>query len=209
MTVQDENVTIIEAGERFLVEDRDSGSKGIMPILVDAGYKIEVIKVDKGILQNERDRERACDYMLVANGDTDDENSTSGGLNRVICMTELKGTGKENEINHAYSQVSQSIDRIPAEYMKSTDYMMAAIAGAQDKTLPSMINPEKKKLCEKMYSKSRHKVNDMNKLVFYIQPNVRIRKAFVNTSKNPRVIECYSRKGAEIPVPSMLVDVIK
>ncbi len=199
MSERDTNVTVICAGNSFLITDGESGSKGVMPIIVDNGYMVKIVKVDKGILSNERESERACDYIMIAKDKFD----------KIVCMTELKGTYNGNEISHAYNQISQSIDRIPVEYFNNAQYVMAAVAGAQDKTLPSMINQEKRKLCQKMRLKCMAKVKDMNKLVFYVQPSKGIKKAYVNNKKNPCVIECHSKHGAEIPVPSMLVEAIE
>ena len=201
MIEQDANTKILCAEDQFIVEDRESGSRGIMPIQVDTGYEVEVIKVDKGILHNEKEKERACDFMLISKCEANDD--------KVVCMLELKGTENGKEISHAYNQIRQSINRISAESIKNACYLMAAIAGAQDKTLPSMITPEKRKLCKVMISKSRNKVSNMDRLLFYVQPNAKTKKAYVNISRNPRVIECHSKKGAAISVPSMLIEAVE
>lgn len=201
MIEQDANTTILCAEDQFLVEDRESGSRAIMPIQVDTGYEVEVIKVDQGILHNEKEKERACDFMLISKCEVNDD--------KAVCMLELKGTENGKEISRAYNQIRQSISRVSKEYIKNACYLMAAIAGAQDKTLPSMINQEKRELCKVMFSKSRRKIANMDKLLFYVQPNARIKKAHVNISKNPRVIECHTMKGAAIPVPSMLIEAVE
>lgn len=201
MIKKDENFTTIDAGERYIIKDQESGSKGIMPILVDTGYKVEIIKLDKGILCNEKENERACDFMLIA----------KDGSCKIVCMTEIKGTDNEKEIAHAYNQISQSINRIPNNYLAGSDISMAAIVGAQDKTLPRMINHEKKDLCKALFSKTKNKqkVKNMDNLVFYVQPNNAIKRAYVNINKTPYVIECHSKKGAEIPFPSMPLGLVQ
>lgn len=201
MIEQDANTKILCAGDQFLVEDRESGSRGIMPIQVDTGCEVELTKVDEGILCNENEGERACDFMLISKCEVNDD--------KVVCMLELKGTGNGKEISRAYNQIRQSINRISGRYKDNARYLMAAIAGAQDKTLPSMINQEKRELCKVMFSKSRRKIANMDKLLFYVQPNAKTKKAYVNINRNPCVIECHSGKGAAIPVPSMLIEAVE
>ena len=199
MIEENENTIFLRTGERFVVKDRESGSRAIMPIIVDDEYKVGVVKVDNGIINNVKNRERACDYMLISEGKSE----------KIVCMIELKGTDSEKEISHAYNQISQSIDRVSEIYLKESDYVIATIAGAQDKTLPSMITKEKRNLCKKLFSRSKIKVKDMDKLVFYVQPDVRTKKAYINKNKRPRVIECHSKNGADIPVPTMLLEALK
>ena len=199
MIEKDINTKIINEKERFIVEDRDSGSRGVMPIVVDEGYEVEIVKVDKGILNNQQVSERACDYMLISKKESE----------KLVCMNEIKGTANAKEITHAYNQISQSIDRLSQKYLRDSDYIIATIVGAQDKTIPRMIGREKRNLCKKMFSKSKIKVKDMDNLVIYIQPNKRIEKAYVNKHKMPRVIECHTRNEANIPFTSMLLEAVK
>ena len=178
--------------------------------MVDNGYEVEVIKVDGGILKNTKENERACDYMLVSKKEEKNAKVVSErNLSKVVCMIELKGTNREKEISHAYDQISQTIDRLPEKYINNQEYLVATIAGAQDKTLPSMITKEKRELCKKLSVKCKNKVKNIEKLVFYIQPNIRTKKACVNKKKKPFVIECHSKNGAYIPVPELLLEMIE
>lgn len=200
MAEKDNNIKKIESGHCFTIKDEESGSKAIMPVIVDKGYEADVIKVDNGILKNLKDRERACDFALIINSENEKE--------KITCMTELKGTGNDKEINHAFDQIRQSICRI-SDYIENSDYLIAVIAGTSDKTLPRMINQKNRELCKQLLSKSRKKVSNMNKLIVYIQPKNGITKATLKPKKSPCVIECHSKRGSEIPIPSLLIEAVE
>ena len=166
---------------------------------MDDGYCVAIIKVDGGIMHNEKDDENAYDFVIIASNSND----------KMGCVTEIKATEKGEKVLHAYEQISLSIKRNNREYIYNSDYVMAAIVGTQGKTLPSMINPKKKELYRLLQSRFKQKVRNIDKLVFYVQVSNKNKKVFVNKSKSPYVIECNLKTGGEILVPSTLKEAVE
>ncbi len=196
---QNDNTLELLADEKYTIADKESGSRAFMPIHIDTGYAVEIIKLDDGQMPCGRDNERICDYLLTCKG----RNPS------IVCVTELKGTKKDEKVSDAYEQLLQTVKRQCSVFVHKASYAMAAIAGAQDKSLPRGNNGERRALCKELLKLSEEKVKNMDNLVFYVQPDVKVKKAYVNYNRSPRVIMCHSKTGAQIPVPSMLIEAVK
>lgn len=204
-------VTILESGEKYTLEDFETKSHGIFPIKVDDGYQIEVAKLDGELIEHRRERERCSDALLYTIPEKEGE--------KITCLVELKGTEKEEKVDYAVDQLLKTIGYLQdlqeypklKKYLEDRSYVMAAIAGAPDKTLPRSANSKITPLCRKLYSlsKNRKSVRKMEDLVFYVAPDKVCRKFSIAGQSSPYSIRCHNAANAFIPVPETLNEILK
>ncbi len=205
-------IKIVEAEEKYLLNDMDTGSKAIVPIQVDTDNAVEVVQVDGGLITGLPEGKAICDN-LVFTLDTRVQNL------KITWLIELKGTKKSSEVQHAITQIVESIEylndsvRYPeaSKYLKQRDYVFAAVAGAPDKTLPVINNEEIKTLCKKLNAMcgKRKEIKNMFALFCYIKPNKSYKKAVRSGNKPPYEILCSSSNTGYIPYPSMLLELLR
>lgn len=192
------------------IEDKESGSKSILPLAVDEKHVLEVIKLDKGVIGELKEGEVIGDVIFSAM--PVEEGS------KIACLAELKGSDRSDKVDHAVLQLEktiphlQDLEKYPffAPYLNA-DFMMAAIVGAPDRTLPKCTDDRSRALCSKLYrlSKQRAHIKQMNGLLFYVVLNKNTKMYSINGEKAPYTISCYSSKGARIPVPKALEELIQ
>lgn len=205
-------VSQLTEGQRFVIKDVEHKSKAFVPLQVDSGNDIEVVKVDGGLITGLPKGEKICDNLVY----TIKDNKT--GL-KITWIIELKGTKNDKEAKYAVDQIIKSIQHMQdqisypqaAKYITNRDFVFAAVAGAPDKTLPALNNDDIKILCKKLMaiSKKRKEIRDMFMLFCYIRPNERCRNAEVNGNKAPYSILCYNKQDGYISYPSMLIKLLE
>jgi len=203
---------ILKSGEKSIINDKDTGSKAIVPIQADKDNEIEIVQIDGGLITGLSEGNVICDN-LVFSLDTQVQNV------KITWLIELKGTKKPNEVQHAITQITKSIEYLndsvkypeASKYLKQRDYVFAAVAGAPDKTLPVINNDEIKTLCKKLNSMcgKRKDIKNMFVLFCYIKPNKSYSKAVRSGNKPPYEILCSSGSGGYISYPSMLLELLK
>ena len=179
------------------IDDIESGSKAVFPIIVDQDYRVKVCRIDT---QNKSQTAgKACDFFIMCE---------KKGC-KVSCLTELKGTQHEKLVSDAMNQLLSSMENMKVSYMEGSDFALGIIVGAPDKTLPKMISPNSRKVCKKLLvlCNKKKKISNMDNLLITIQPDKTIKKAMI-WKKNPPVIKCHSQRGAHVPVPSMLIEAV-
>lgn len=205
-------ITNLTGGQRYTIEDTEHKSKAFIPLQIDTENLVEVVQVDGGLITGLQKGEFICDNLVY----TIKDNHTNLNITWII---ELKGTKNDKEAKHTIEQIMKSIqymqDQISypqaVKYITNRDYVFAAVAGAPDKTFPTMNNDEIKTLCKKLrtLSKKRKDIKDMFMLFCYIRPNKRYKKAEVKGNKPPYDIWCYNSKDGYIPFPSMLMKLLE
>lgn len=198
-------------GQTCIIKDTAHKSKAFVPIRVDTGNSIQVVKVDGGLITGLSEGEVICDNLVY----TLKDNST--GLN-ITWIIELKGTQNAKEAKHAIEQIIKSIqymqDQISfpqaTKYITNRDFVFAAVAGAPDKTLPILNNEDIKSLCKKLkvLSRRRKDVKDMFTLFCYIKPNERCKRAELRGHSAPYDIVCYNKQDGYIAYPSLLIKML-
>lgn len=126
-------------GNRYTIEDPESGSRGKVKILIAEKNVAEVVKVDKGLIRNVPKGKFICDNLVYTVKD--------GKHNlKITWLIELKGSGNEHEAKHCIDQIMDTIGYLrdsagypqAEEYLDGRDLVFAAIVGAPDKTLPAL-----------------------------------------------------------------------
>ncbi len=192
------------------IEDAESGSKAFMPIELSDGWHMDVIKLDKGIIQDLKEREEISDILFSVLSDE--------GEDRITCLAELKGSGQERKANKAVSQMQKTatylmeIEKYPfmSEYLE-TNYMMAAIVGAPDKKIPRCTAHKDKKLCKWLYrmSKQRAHIKNMDGLIFYVQLHKEIKCCQLSGNTAPYIVLCHASNGKRMPVPQVFDELLQ
>ncbi|MBO5352078.1 MAG: hypothetical protein J6A77_02145 [Lachnospiraceae bacterium] len=206
------HIRILQQEEKLLINDKETGSKAIVPIQVDKNHLVEVVQIDGGLITGLPERKAICDNLIFSL-------ETQVQSLRITWLIELKGTQKSSEVQHAVTQIIESIEYLndsvkypeASKYLKQRDYVFAAVAGAPDKTLPIINNDEIKALCKKLNRMcgKRKEIKNMFSLFCYIKPNKNYNKAVCRGSKPPYEILCSSGKSGYIPYPSMLLELLK
>lgn len=204
--------THLVAGQKYIINDAESGSKALVPVEIDVGYDAEVVQIDKGLIGTLGPGQKICDSLVFSVPCTD------SGL-KITWIIELKGTKNLQEVQDAIKQIVQSIRYLQdtatypqaAKYLDKRDYVFVGVAGAPDKTLPILSNEEIKSLCKKLMSLSgKHKeVKNMFSLFCYIRPNKNCKKASKGGGKPPFDVICYSNTNGYIPFPNMLISLME
>ena len=171
----------------------------------------EMVNIDGGLITGLSQNELICDNLLY----TLESPSTIGNITWFI---ELKGTKNEKEVRHAIEQIwdtvgyflDQGTFPMANKYIQKRDYIFAAVAGAPDKTLPRLIDPNIKKLCKQLYKLSgkRGTIRDMAALFFYIKPDKNCRKMKLQQNTPPFEIICYSTSEGYITFPHDLMKIL-
>lgn len=183
----------------YIIEDRESGSKAYFPIELEEKHSANLYKVDfKG---RDNKENKVCDNLIIM----DEEKYKISGL------IELKGSGRKDKVADSWKQLNQSFDRYRDLYFEKSKISLAIVAGAPDKTLPQMINNERKNLCKKLHANSldKEKFKSIDNHIVYIQPDNNIKKTAVIKRENGFVIKCHAKHGLHVNIPRMLMDVIK
>ena len=199
-------------GQKWVLRDEEHKSKAFVPLQIDAGNSVEVVRVDGGLIAKQPTGEEICDNLVYTVKDA------RMGVN-ITWIIELKGTKNEAEAKHSITQIVKSIGFLQdqtayphaSKYIKNRDYVFAAIAGAPDKTLPPLNNQEIKALCRKLkeLSHKRKNVKDMFMLFCYIRPNKQCKKAQLKGITPPYDILCYDHNDSYIAYPSMLMKLLE
>lgn len=203
--------TNLVEGQKYVINDIEHQSKALVPIQIDAGNLVEIVQVDGGLITGLPEGEFICDNLIYTIKDN------NMGLN-ITWIIELKGTKNPKEARHSIKQIISSIQYFHDQaahpeafkYVNNRDYVVAAIAGAPDKTLPVLNNKDIKTLCQKLMAISvkRKNVKDMFMLFCYIRPNNQCKKAEIRGNKPPYDIYCYKNQGGYISYPSMLMKLL-
>lgn len=203
---------VVGAEGKYLINDMETGSKAIVPIQIDKDTAVEIVQIDGGLITGLPKGKHICDN-LVFTLDTEVKNL------KITWLIELKGTKKPDEVQHAITQIVESIEYLndsvsypeASKYLKQRDYVFAAVAGAPDKTLPVINNEEIKTLCKKLNALcgKRKEIKNMFALFCYIKPNKGYKKAVRSGNKPPYEILCSSGNNGYIPYPSMLLELLK
>lgn len=203
----EKHIKILPQDQDIIIEDFDSGSKGMYPIHTSPSGVITDIHIDKGMIQGLPQESIICDRLL--NYDGHNEKSI-----RINCFVELKGSKKADKAEHAADQIIQTIhyadDKAAhpefAEWMDRGDLCIAVIAGAPDKTLPPLANESAKNLGKLLKSKSRNRkcLDSVMDYLYYVKLDKQCRKAELR-GQAPKTIVCFNKKGAFAPFPELLV----
>ncbi len=198
-------VTIVNTGEKYVIRDTEAGSKAWVPIVIDEGVQVEVVQVDKGLINYLPKGEEICDNLVFTL-----QNSKGPQITWII---ELKGSKNPKEAKHAISQIEESIQHLQNEelcpsgmkYIEKRDYVMAAIVGAPKKTIPIMNDDEIKSLCRKLRRMSGKRVRDMFSLFCQIRLADTCKTVQRRGDRPPYEYTCYNKTGTYINFPSELM----
>lgn len=203
---------ILQEGDKIVIKDDKSDTKAFVPVQIGQQTVAELVNVDGGLIKDLPQNELICDNLLYTL-------KSPGTIGNITWFIELKGTKNEKEVRHAIKQIlntmgyflDQSTFPMAGRYIEKRDYIFAAVAGAPDKTLPRLIDPDIKKLCKQLYKLSgkRGNINDMAVLFFYIKPNKSCKKMKLQQNIPPFEIICYSTSEGYITFPHDLMKILK
>lgn len=177
---------------------------------VDAGYKIEAAKLDKGLIRDLKERDIISDALLYTIPEDEGE--------QITCLIELKGTGRDEKVSYATDQIRRTIsylqnkEKYPdlAKYLENRGFVMAAIAGAPNKTLPRSSDDKTKTLCRELYRLSirKKKIRNMDGLLVYVTPNRNYNRYSITGERSPYTFCCHNARDCHVPMPSALVELL-
>lgn len=203
---------VLQEGDKIVIKDDKANTKAFVPIQIGQQTVAEMVHIDGGLITGLSQNELICDNLLY----TLESPSTIGNITWFI---ELKGTKNEREVRHAIEQIWETVGYfldqgtfpMTNKYIQKRDYIFAAVAGAPDKTLPRLIDPNIRKLCKQLYKLSgkRGTINDMAVLFFYIKPDKNCRKMKLQQNTPPFEIICYSTSEGYITFPHDLMKILK
>lgn len=206
-----EDIVLLCENEKYTIRDEENKSKAMAPIQITAGSTVEVVKVDKGLITKLPEGKFICDSLVYTIKDE------RHNLN-ITLLIELKGSDNEKLVKHCVDQIMDTIGYLvdevsypaAAKYLKQRDLVFAAIAGAPDKTIPILSNSEIKGLCQRLQALSlkRKSVKNMFSLLFYIQPDARVRNMEIRGGKAPYIIRCYNNTGGAMQYPDVLLNML-
>ena len=202
---------VLQEGDKIVIKDDKANTKAFVPIQIGQQTGADMVNIDGGLITGLSQNELICDNLLY----TLESPSTIGNITWFI---ELKGTKNEKEVRHAIEQIwdtvgyflDQGTFPMANKYIQKRDYIFAAVAGAPDKTLPRLIDPNIKKLCKQLYKLSgkRGTIRDMAALFFYIKPDKNCRKMKLQQNTPPFEIICYSTSEGYITFPHDLMKIL-
>ncbi len=191
------------------IEDAESGSKAFMPVELSDGWQMDVVKLDKGVIQDLKEGEEISDILFSVFQDKREV--------RITCLAELKGSGQEHKANKAVSQMEKTAtyltetEKYPflSEYL-APNYMMAAIVGAPDKKIPKCTVQKDNNLCKWLFrmSKQQAHIKNMKGLLFYVQLNKEAKCCQLSGNTAPYTVSCHASNGKRIPVPQALEELL-
>lgn len=205
------DVILLHENEKCIIKDVEAGSKGMAPVQLAAGTTAEVVKVDKGLIKKIPEGKFICDSLVYT---VKDERHN---LN-ITWLIELKGSDNKKLVKHCVEQITDTIGYLmdevsypeAAKYLERRDLVFAAIAGAPDKTIPVLSNNDVRELCRKLQALSiqRKLIKNMSSLLFYIQPDMRVKHMEIRGSHAPYTIRCYNNNGGAILYPDALLELL-
>lgn len=191
------------------IEDAESGSKAFMPVELSDGWQMDVVKLDKGVIQDLKEGEEVSDILFSV--------FQEGRKVHITCLAELKGSGQEHKANKAVSQMEKTATYLTetekylslSEYL-APNYMMAAIVGAPDKKIPKCTSRKDSNLYKWLFrmSKQRGHIKNMEGLLFYVQLNKEAKCCQLLGNTAPYTVSCHASNGKRIPVPQALEELL-